>query len=247
MKDEVLCLSDVSKIYGKGDEAVRALLNINFSISRGELLVVLGPSGSGKSTLMNIICGLEAPSSGTVEVEGQDLGKMRDNELCKMRRDTIGLVFQFFHLHPSLTVHENIEFPMMLTNLPEPEKKDRIRTLVRLVGLEMRVSHFPSELSGGEKQRTAIARALANDPSIVLADEPTGDLDSEMGMAIISLLESLVKTQQKTVVVGTHDERFLEVATLVLRIDDGRMISDTPMTGFQDQSPDKGNNPLSDY
>jgi len=211
-------LNGVSRIYTMGEIDVVALNDVSFEIPPGEFLVLLGPSGSGKTTLLNLIGGLDSPSSGRIEVNGFEVSKMNRNQLTQYRRTQIGFIFQTFNLIPTLTAKENVEFAAdLVKNHPSVEK------LMEGVGLGHRMNHFPSELSGGENQRVAIARALATDPAIMLCDEPTGSLDFETGKRIFKLLRELNKTQQKTIVVVTHNAPVGEMADRVLKLRDGRI------------------------
>ncbi|MBM3166533.1 MAG: ABC transporter ATP-binding protein [Chloroflexi bacterium] len=211
-------LDGVSRIYTMGEIDVVALNNVSFEIPPGEFLVLLGPSGSGKTTLLNLIGGLDRPSSGRIEVNGFEVSRMNRGQLTQYRRTQVGFIFQTFNLIPTLTAKENVEFAAdLVKNHPSVEK------LMESVGLGHRLNHFPSELSGGENQRVAIARALATDPAIMLCDEPTGSLDFETGKRIFKLLRELNKTQQKTVVVVTHNATVGEIADRVLKLRDGRI------------------------
>lgn len=225
-------LDGVSRVYTMGEIDVVALNNVSFEIPPGEFLVLLGPSGSGKTTLLNLIGGLDTPSSGRIEVNGFEVSRMNRGQLTQYRRTQIGFIFQTFNLIPTLTAKENVEFAAdLVKNHPSVEK------LMESVGLGHRVNHFPSELSGGENQRVAIARALATDPAIMLCDEPTGSLDFETGKRIFKLLRELNKTQQKTLVVVTHNAPVGEIADRVLKLRDGR-IAET-ITNKHPLDPDK--------
>jgi len=215
-----------------GEIDVVALNSVSFEIPPGEFLVLLGPSGSGKTTLLNLVGGLDTPSSGRIEVNGFEVSRMNRDQLTKYRRTQIGFIFQTFNLIPTLTAKENVEFAAdLVKNHPSVEK------LMESVGLGHRLNHFPSELSGGENQRVAIARALATDPAILLCDEPTGSLDFETGKRIFKLLRELNTTQQKTVVVVTHNAPVGEIADRVLKLRDGR-IAET-ITNKHPMDPDK--------
>jgi putative ABC transport system ATP-binding protein len=225
-------LEGVSRIYTMGEIDVVALNDVSFEIPPGEFLVLLGPSGSGKTTLLNLIGGLDTPSFGRIEVNGFEVSRMNRSQLTQYRRTQVGFIFQTFNLIPTLTAKENVEFAAdLVKNHPSVEK------LMESVGLGHRLNHFPSELSGGENQRVAIARALATDPSIMLCDEPTGSLDFETGKRIFKLLRELNKTQQKTVVVVTHNAPVGEIADRVLKLRDGR-IAET-ITNEHPLDPDK--------
>ncbi len=218
-------IHNLSKQYKLGQVTVNALQGINLELEKGEFVVVLGPSGSGKTTLLNIIGTLDKASSGKVLVDGRDLAKQSERELVEFRRKKISFVFQFFNLVPVLTAFENVELPLIISGVPKREAQERAVNLLKAVGLQDRVNHRPDELSGGQQQRVAIARALANKPSIVLADEPTGDLDTATGQQTMQLLLDLSKTQGTTVIVATHDQSILNLADRVLNMRDGQITS----------------------
>jgi len=211
----------VGRRYGEGDTAVDALRGVSLEVPRGQLTAVMGPSGSGKSTLMHILAGLDQPTSGSVEIAGIEITTLRDNELTKLRRRRIGFVFQFFHLLPHLTVAENVALPLSFSNRREPDRVDR---LIEAVGVTDRARHRPSQLSGGEMQRTAIARALVTDPALLLADEPTGNLDSANGDALLGVITELHERGQ-TVVLVTHDASIASRAQRIVRMRDGRIMN----------------------
>jgi len=218
-----LQLEGVSKIYHKGPVEVRALDQVDLSIERGEFLVLWGVSGSGKSTLLNLVGGLDHPTSGKVEVEGRSLERLDSDALADYRREHIGFIFQSFNLIPSLTVLENVTLPLAPLRLSGAEKRRRSAAAVEQVGLTARASHLPGELSGGEQQRVAIARALVNNPEVILADEPTSDLDTATGERIIDLLEEMGR-QGRTVILATHDPRIRERAAHRVIMQDGRIV-----------------------
>ncbi|MFX0064574.1 MAG: ABC transporter ATP-binding protein [Candidatus Hermodarchaeota archaeon] len=222
----IIDLQNISRDYVVGDQTIHALNNINLTIFEGEAVFVFGPSGSGKSTLLNIIGGLEVPSRGVVYVENHNLKELSDSALCQLRRGVIGYVFQFFHLHPQLSALENVELPMLIAGIKRAEREPRARELLEIVGLSERADHQPHELSGGEKQRVGIARALSNDPKIILADEPTGDMDSVTGRGIIGLFEKLNKEYGKTLIIVTHDESLVDKGMRFLHLEDGRITDD---------------------
>lgn len=212
------------KIYNEGTPAeVRALQDVSIKIGKGEFVAIQGPSGSGKSTLLHAIGCLDTPTRGKVLIDGQDISKMSQNELALIRRKKIGFVFQFFNVIPSLTALQNVELPMVFNNIGEEKRKRKARQLLEKVGLGKRVDHKPSELSGGETQRVAIARAMANDPVLVLADEPTGNLDSKSGKEIIDIFTKLNK-EGRTVAVITHDSYIARYAKRKISIKDGMII-----------------------
>jgi putative ABC transport system ATP-binding protein len=215
-------LKSVSKDYTIGDETLHALAGVDLIIKPGEFIAIIGPSGSGKSTLANIIGGLDKPDAGTVTVDGTDLAKAGDKELSKYRNQHIGFVFQAFNLQPTYTVLENVMLPLVLAGVSAKERKERATQCLTDVGLADRLKHHPSELSGGQRQRVSIARALAGNPSIVIADEPTGNLDSQKGHEIMDLLQGLNK-KGLTLIVITHDMEIAKRAGRILSIHDGVM------------------------
>ena len=222
MKPVLIELSAVSKVYRRDATEVRALHAVNLSIRAGEFVVVLGPSGCGKSTLLNLIGGLDQPTDGTVLVNGADISHYTETQMSLYRRHTIGFVFQFFNLIPTLTARENIQLAADLVRNPRS-----VEELLHAVGLSERADHFPGELSGGEQQRVAIARALATRPPILLCDEPTGELDSTTGKRILSLLLNINRQEGQTVILVTHNSVIAEVADHVVRLRDGRIESET--------------------
>ncbi|MHA2174622.1 MAG: ABC transporter ATP-binding protein [Candidatus Hodarchaeales archaeon] len=223
----IIELENVSQRYKLSGHIIDALTNINLTIHDQEFVTVMGPSGSGKSTLLNIMAGLEQPSAGTVWVNSQDLSTLSDRALCEIRRYRLGFVFQFFNLHPILSTLENVELPMLISGVKRKNRQPRAREMLELVGLSKREHHLPHELSGGEKQRVGIARSLVNDPDVILADEPTGDLDSTTGDEIMELLLNLNQENQKTIICVTHDEVMLKKSMRLLKMEDGHIISDS--------------------
>lgn len=224
--DAILVMSQLCKNYQLGGFELRVLREIDITINSGEYIAIMGPSGSGKSTLLNMIGCLDRPSSGSYRLGGQDVSQLEDDDLSAIRGSRIGFVFQSFNLIAQLNVIENIEIPMFYQNYGEEESIERAHELAAMVGLADRTNHRPSELSGGQQQRVAIARALANDPLIILADEPTGNLDSSSGADILQILDSL-HNQGKTLVVVTHDEHIATRAQRVIRLFDGCVAQDT--------------------
>ncbi len=217
-------LVSVSKEYGASGSRVKALDGVSLSVEQGEIAVVLGASGAGKTTLLNLIAGLEKPTEGQVRVLGTDLANASEGFLSEFRSTNIGFIFQSYNLLSTLTAQENVELMMELAGSQDFDKNEKLAAdLVTMVGLAGRANHLPAQLSGGEQQRIAVARALANDPSLVLADEPTGNLDPATGLVIVQLLESLKEKHGKTVVISTHDERIVEMADVVFRLEDGRL------------------------
>ena len=219
-------LKNVSKVYKMEKVEVLALKGVNMKIKKGEFVAVVGPSGSGKSTLLHMIGCLDRPTKGEVILDGIEVSKLDDNELSKIRAEKIGFVFQFFNLYPTLTALENVELPMMIVEKDREERKKRARELLKIVGMEKRAEHLPSQLSGGERQRVAIARALANDPPLILADEPTGNLDSKSGKEIVTLLDKLQEEEGKTIVMVTHMLDIAKFAERLIYLKDGEIIKE---------------------
>tara|TARA_Y100000310_G_C20700481_1_gene829285 strand:+ start:7543 stop:8214 length:672 start_codon:yes stop_codon:yes gene_type:complete len=214
---------DVWKIYNLGNVKVYALRGLNLAIKKHEFLAIMGPSGSGKSTATHLMGCLDTPTKGEIFLEGKNIAKMTESELAEARGKKIGFVFQFFNLIPSLTAIENITLPMSFQNTSAKQRKKRAIELLEKVGLQERINHRPSELSGGESQRVAIARSLANDPELILADEPTGNLDSKTGTEIIKLLKSLHKKDNKTIAVISHDKKIASHAQKIVHLRDGKI------------------------
>ena len=222
----VVVAQDVARRYGEGDTAVDALRSVSLAVSRGQLTTVMGPSGSGKSTLMHILAGLDRPTGGSVEIGGTEITTLDDTALTKLRREHIGFIFQFFNLLPMLTAEENIVLPLTIAG----EKADKawLEQLIVSVGLKDRRTHRPSELSGGQQQRVAIARALVSKPTVVFADEPTGNLDSKTGGEILELLRQAVQDGGQTTVMVTHDARSASIADRILFLADGNIVKELP-------------------
>ncbi len=216
-------MESVVKSYLMGDVEVFALRGVDLAIEPGQVLGITGPSGSGKTTLLNLLGGIDRPTAGNILVDGRNVARFSDRQLDDYRRDVVGYVFQFFNLVPTLSARENVELPMVLRGHASPKPLDRAAELLKVVGLEGRARHLPRELSGGEQQRVAIAVALANDPPILLADEPTGELDSESGQKIIELLLQVAREMKKTTLLASHDERILARCDRVVRLRDGRI------------------------
>jgi len=217
----ILEVREIKKSYRMGKVIVPALRGVSFDVEEGEFLTIFGPSGSGKSTLLHLMGGLDRPDAGEILVDGSNLLKLNDNRLAEVRLVKIGFVFQFFNLLPRLTALRNMELPLAIAGISEKEASERAKEMLRLVGLEARISHKPSELSGGEQQRVAIARALVNNPRIVLADEPTGNLDTKTGWEIVQLMKKLNEEKEQTFVVVTHDSHIAEAADRIIHIKDG--------------------------
>lgn len=217
-------VKNLNKIYGSGEAKVKALKNINLNIEQGEFVAIVGQSGSGKSTLLHLIGGVDIPSSGEVIIDGKNIYKLKEKELSILRRRKLGFIFQFFNLIPVLTAQENIEMPVLLDN--EKIDKKYMNELLRILGLEERKNNYPSQLSGGQQQRVSIGRALANKPSIILADEPTGNLDSKNSKEVLELLKYCAKKYNQTLILITHDINIAKSADRVITIEDGEIISD---------------------
>ena len=221
---DILKIEHLSKIYGKGDTEVRALDDVSFTVPKGQFVAIIGPSGSGKSTLLHILGGVDTPTDGHVYVDGTDITTLDETALAIFRRRQIGLIYQFYNLIPILTVEENMTLPLLL----DDKKVDRAHfdSLVQVLGLQHRLGHLPSELSGGQQQRVAIGRALMNNPAILLADEPTGNLDSKNSKEIVELLRQFNKALNQTVIIITHDERIALDADRVIAVEDGKIVKD---------------------
>jgi putative ABC transport system ATP-binding protein len=221
--EPLIKLRGVGKTYERGGEALKVLNNLDLDVAKGSFEALMGPSGSGKSTLLNLLAGLDKPTSGSVEIGGKRLDQMSESALAKWRADTVGFIFQSYNLLPVLTAVENVELPLLLTKVPSSERRKRAQTALRVVGLEDRMSHYPRQLSGGQEQRVAIARAIVNDPALIVADEPTGDLDRTAADDILDLLDKLNKDLGKTILMVTHDPAAAERATVQLRLDKGAL------------------------
>jgi len=222
---KILEIKNLCKVYGEGETRVDALKNISFDVDQGEFVAVVGPSGSGKSTLLHILGGVDVPTSGVVRIAGTDIGKLDENKLAIFRRRQIGLIYQFYNLIPILNVEENLTLPILLDG-KKPDQK-LLEDLVEKLGLSERRSHLPNQLSGGQQQRVSIGRALMNHPALLLADEPTGNLDTENSKEIIALLRKFNRENNQTVIIITHDERIALAADRVITIEDGRITRDT--------------------
>lgn len=221
---EILKVENLSKIYGKGENEVKAVDNVSFQVEKGEFVAIIGSSGSGKSTLLHLIGGVDRPTSGKVYIDGKDIYKLNNDNLAIFRRRQIGLIYQFYNLIPILNVEENITLPCDLDG--QKVNKEKLEELLKTLGLEKRKNHLPNELSGGQQQRVSIGRAIINSPAIMLADEPTGNLDSKASEEIISLLKLSNKKYNQTVIVITHDEKIALEADRIITIEDGKIIKD---------------------
>jgi putative ABC transport system ATP-binding protein len=221
MSEPIVRLRNVDKRYARGKQSVEVLQGLSLDIPKGEFVALMGPSGSGKTTLLNLIGGIDQPTSGDVVVGGTNIATLNGGKLAKWRSRNIGFIFQLYNLIPVLTALQNVELPLLLVRMSGKERKERAKNALTLVGLGDRVSHFPRQLSGGQEQRVAIARALVSDPAVLLADEPTGDLDRKSGEEILALLEKLNQDFHKTIVMVTHDPHAAEKARRVLHLDKG--------------------------
>lgn len=218
----------IDRSFRRGAEKIEVLSKLDLEIPSGEFLCLMGPSGSGKSTLLNLIGGLDRPSAGTIEVDGKRIDNMSGRKLASWRARHVGLVFQFYNLLPVLSAARNVELPLLLTPLSKSERKKQVETALSIVGLTQRAKHYPGTLSGGEQQRVGIARAIATDPTLLLCDEPTGDLDRKSGDEILNLLHALCKEHGKTIVMVTHDPHAAARADRVLYLEEGRLTSKVP-------------------
>lgn len=221
---EILRVENLSKIYGKGQTQVKALDNVSFKVDKGEFVAIVGASGSGKSTLLHLIGGVDRPTSGKVLIDGKDIYKYNDDELAIFRRRQVGLIYQFYNLIPILNVEENITLPLSLDN--REINKQKLDELIKVLGLESRRKHLPNELSGGQQQRTSIGRAMITNPAIILADEPTGNLDSKVSDEIVALLKKSNKDYKQTIVMITHNMEIAKCADRIIKIEDGKIVKE---------------------
>ena len=228
MSEPIIRVEDVTKMYGTGDTAVRALDELSVEVQTGEFVAVMGPSGCGKSTLLNMLGALDQPTEGRVWIAGEDLSNLKD--IDRFRARTVGFVFQLHNLLPTMTAQENVEVPLQGQKGSRKERRERAAHLLELVGLGDRCGHLPSQLSGGQRQRVAVARSLANEPALILADEPSGSLDSQSSEEILALLAELNSSQQTSIVVVTHDRRVAQATKRILRMQDGKIVSDHRIT-----------------
>lgn len=219
----IIDIQGVSKSYWRDSFEIPVLNNISLSIPEGEFIALMGPSGSGKTTLLNLIAGIDKPNSGSVVIAGTDIARLTESELAKWRATHVGFIFQFYNLIPVLTASENVELPLLLTHLSKAERKKHVELALSVVGLADRMDHYPKQLSGGQEQRVAIARAIATDPTLLVADEPTGDLDKNAAEEILLLLERLNREFKKTIVMVTHDPRAAERAHTIRHLDKGEL------------------------
>ena len=224
MSTPLVEIANLAKSYTRGGQAVPVLEDITLNIARGDFVALMGPSGSGKSTLLNLIAGIDKADSGTLKIDGDDISQLSEGELADWRAANIGFIFQFYNLMPVLTAFENVELPLLLTNLSRAERKMRVEMTLALVGLEDRMEHYPNELSGGQQQRVAIARAVVTDPTILVCDEPTGDLDKQSAADVLALLKRLNTDMGKTIIMVTHDGHAAEAARRTVQLEKGELI-----------------------
>jgi putative ABC transport system ATP-binding protein len=222
-------LRDVTKTYRRDAEEIGVLDRVTISVEEGEFLALMGPSGSGKSTLLNLLAGIDQTTRGSITVGGTDIGRLSESALAAWRARHIGFIFQLYNLIPVLTAFENVELPLLLTNLSKKQRRDHVMTALGIVGLTERASHYPRQLSGGQEQRVAIARAVVTDPTLLLADEPTGDLDAKAGAEVLVLLQRLNREYKKTIVMVTHDPHAAERASRILHLEKGTLSLHQPL------------------
>ena len=221
--DTLVAIRGLTKEYRRGEQTISVLVDIDLDITRGEFVALMGPSGSGKSTLLNLIAGIDKPTAGTITVGGIDIARLSESQLARWRASQVGFVFQFYNLMPVLTAFENVELPLLLTALSRRERHEHANTALELVGLSDRADHYPNELSGGQQQRVAIARALITDPALIVADEPTGDLDRTTGEEILLLLDRFNRELGKTIIMVTHDPKAAARARRIVHLEKGRI------------------------
>jgi len=222
--EPLIRITGLSKVYQRGGQTIPVLLDINLEVQRADFVALMGPSGSGKSTLLNLIAGIDKPTSGRIVIGGVDIATLREGELADWRAANVGFIFQFYNLMPVLTAFENVELPLLLTNLSRGQRKQHVQAALDMVGLTDRTTHYPNELSGGQQQRVAIARALVSDPTLIVADEPTGDLDRTTGQEVLSLLDDLHRELGKTIVMVTHDPKAAARASRLIHLEKGVLV-----------------------
>jgi putative ABC transport system ATP-binding protein len=226
VREPVIRIDHLSKTYTRGGQPIPVLMDINLEVGRAEFVSLMGPSGSGKSTLLNLIAGIDQPSSGTIAINGVDIATLDESALADWRAANVGFIFQFYNLMPVLTAYENVELPLLLTNLSRRERKHHVEACLDMVGLADRMDHYPNELSGGQQQRVAIARALVTDPTLIVADEPTGDLDRATGEEVLKLMDELHRDLGKTIVMVTHDPKAASRASRMIHLEKGVLVDD---------------------
>jgi putative ABC transport system ATP-binding protein len=219
----IVAIRELSKAYRRGEQVIPVLVDIDLDIARGDFIALMGPSGSGKSTLLNLVAGIDKPTSGTIVVDGTDIAQLSEGELARWRSSEVGFIFQFYNLMPVLTAFDNVELPLLLTSLSRRQRREHVAAALELVGLSDRADHYPNELSGGQQQRVAIARALITDPALIVADEPTGDLDRTTGEEILALLDQFNRELGKTIIMVTHDPKAAAKARRLVHLEKGRI------------------------
>lgn len=225
--DILVEIKNLAKGYTRGGQAVPVLDGITLNIKRGDFIALMGPSGSGKSTLLNLIAGIDKPDSGLLKIDGEDITVLSEGDLADWRASNIGFIFQFYNLMPVLTAFENVELPLLLTNLSKSQRRERVEITLSLVGLSDRMEHYPNELSGGQQQRVAIARAIVTDPTILVCDEPTGDLDKQSATDVLNMLKQLNTEMGKTIIMVTHDAHAAEAAKHIVHLEKGELLDDS--------------------
>ncbi|CAH0354975.1 ABC transporter ATP-binding protein [Aquabacterium sp. CECT 9606] len=230
-RDPVIRIDHLTKTYTRGGQPIPVLMDINLEVAQAEFVSLMGPSGSGKSTLLNLIAGIDQPSSGTIKINGVDIATLDESALADWRAANVGFIFQFYNLMPVLTAYENVELPLLLTNLSRRERKHHVEACLAMVKLADRMDHYPNELSGGQQQRVAIARALVTDPTLIVADEPTGDLDRATGEEVLKLMDELHRDLGKTIVMVTHDPKAASRASRMIHLEKGVLVTDPGASG----------------
>ena len=230
MSQTLVEIKHLVKGYTRGEQLVPVLHDITLDIARGEFVALMGPSGSGKSTLLNLIAGIDKPDSGILRIDGQDITELSESDLADWRASNIGFIFQFYNLMPVLTAFENVELPLQLTNLSKSERRQRVTMTLALVGLADRMEHYPNELSGGQQQRVAIARTIVTDPTILVCDEPTGDLDKQSAADVLGMLKRLNEEMGKTIIMVTHDAHAAEAAKRIVHLEKGELLGEPVAT-----------------
>ncbi|RTL31119.1 MAG: ABC transporter ATP-binding protein [Burkholderiales bacterium] len=225
-REPVIRIEHLSKTYTRGGQPIPVLMDINLNVDRAEFVSLMGPSGSGKSTLLNLIAGIDHPTSGRILINGVDIATLGESSLADWRAANVGFIFQFYNLMPVLTAYENVELPLLLTNLSRKQRKAHVEACLAMVGLTERMDHYPNELSGGQQQRVAIARALVTDPTLIVADEPTGDLDRATGEEVLKLMDELHRDLGKTIVMVTHDPKAASRASRMIHLEKGVLVDD---------------------
>ncbi|MGQ0598832.1 ABC transporter ATP-binding protein [Aquabacterium sp.] len=231
VREPVIRIEHLSKTYTRGGQPIPVLMDINLEVGRAEFVSLMGPSGSGKSTLLNLIAGIDHPSSGRISINGVDIATLDESALADWRAANVGFIFQFYNLMPVLTAYENVELPLLLTNLSRRQRKAHVEACLAMVGLSDRMDHYPNELSGGQQQRVAIARALVTDPTLIVADEPTGDLDRATGEEVLKLMDELHRDLGKTIVMVTHDPKAASRASRMIHLEKGVLVDDPGADG----------------